>query len=156
MFSCECSKVQCWERVSKMASGKPTTQAGLKRLLAKKLTPEVMSQLADAILRDALDPDQPPAWRTACLKAITDNSLALPRLPEGETTEAWTQDAVRVVGEVAAEGGDITAAKAILEAENIRQGLLLKSRTSGEADKGQVVYVNLPGADGPVDHDGDA
>ena len=135
---------------------KPTTQAGLKRLLAQKMTPQVMAQLADAILRDALDPDQPPAWRTACLKAITENSLALPRLPEGDTTEAWTQDAVRVVGEVAAEGGDLQAAKAQLEAENIRQSLLLKSRTSGESEKGQQVFINLPGVDGPPDHDGDA
>ena len=135
---------------------KPTTQAGLKRLLAQKMTPEVMSRLADSIIADAMDANQPPAWRTACLKAITENSLALPRLPEGDTTEAWTQDAVRVVGEVAAEGGDLQAARAQLEAENIRQSLLLKSRTSGEADKGQVVYVNLPGADGPPDHDGDA
>lgn len=129
-----------------MANGKPTTQAGLKRLLAQKLTPEVLARLSETLIADALDPDQPPAWRTACLKAITENALALPRLPEGETTEAWTQDAVRVVGEVAAEGGDITAAKAILEAENIRQGLLLKARTSGEAEKGQIVFVNLPGA----------
>ncbi len=139
-----------------MANGKPTTNAGLKRLLSQRLTPEVLARLSETLINDALDPDQPPAWRTACLKAITENSLALPRLPEGETTEAWTQDAVRVVGEVAAEGGDLQAAKAQLEAENIRQSLLLKSRTSGESEKGQQVFINLPGVDGPPDHDGDA
>lgn len=140
-----------------MANGKPTTQAGLKRLLSQRLTPEVLARLSETLINDALDPDQPPAWRTACLKAITENALALPRLPEGETTEAWTQDAVRVVGEVAAEGGDLSAAKAILEAENIRQSLLLKSRTSGADIAGQVVFVNLPGAcEDPPGHDGDA
>jgi hypothetical protein len=129
-----------------MASGKPTTNAGLKRLLAQKLSPQVLASLADAIIRDAMDPDAPPAWRTACLKAITEGALALPRMPEGKSTEEWTADAVQVVGEVAAEGGDLQAAKAMLEAEHLRQALLLKNRTSGEADKGQVVYVNLPGS----------
>lgn len=124
---------------------KPTTNAGLKRLLAQKLSPQVLASLADSIIRDAMDPDCPPAWRTACLKAITEGALALPRMPEGKSTEEWTADAVQVVGEVAAEGGDLQAAKAMLEAEHLRQALLLKNRTSGEADKGQTVWINLPG-----------